>query len=68
MTNDPSRPPMTNAEKQAAFRERRKAEAEAMQRQLADLEGRLADEQAESAALRRQVSALAATIADLKGL
>jgi hypothetical protein len=52
-----------NAAKQAAWRTRRKIEAEQMQQQLDDLKGRLAAEQATSADLREQIAALARHIA-----
>lgn len=55
---------MTNAEKQAAFRQRRKEADEAHAQQVADLTRQLETEKATSAELRRRLEALAGVIAN----
>jgi replicative DNA helicase len=57
---------MTNAEKQAAFRERRQQERQDEAKALKDLAEKLDQAEADKAELTRQLSALAAIIADLK--
>jgi hypothetical protein len=59
---------LTNVEKQAAFRERRKQKEEEGKAEVRDLRAQLTQRTDERDELTRQLSALAKIIADLKGI
>jgi predicted nucleic acid-binding Zn-ribbon protein len=58
---------LTNAEKQRRFRKQRQQKEQEQEKNLTDLAAKLDQAEADKAELSRQISALAAIIADLKG-